>query len=209
MTHEKFKVFLINSFRQTNEGALKLLAGTDHNLKLQADVELKVFLDTLSNKSYKIFAYMQNGDSKKPLKIWRKMPNFIFTFTINTDKTSTFQVDLIKGYKRTYDADFLKYRIKPLSKQGYVYFIQSEYGFKIGQTKRIDDRLNLFTVKLPFKFTLHSFVRTSRFIEIESILHKNLDHKRLNGEWFQLTDDDFAEIDIILSNLYAKREFEL
>ena len=34
---------------------------------------------------------------------------------------------------------------------GFIYLIKSKYGYKIGKSKKIQDRLSLFNVKLPFQ----------------------------------------------------------
>lgn len=88
---------------------------------------------------------------------------------------------------------------------GYVYFVKSDYGFKIGYTTNLTTRLNTFGVKLPFKILLNSYIETFDYKNIELMLHKMLSHKRLNGEWFSLTDNDFSDIDKIIKNINLKR----
>lgn len=77
---------------------------------------------------------------------------------------------------------------------GYVYFIKCEFGYKIGMTKKLTDRLRTFGVKLPFDWSLFASIQHERFIEIERELHSKLSHKRINGEWFNITE---IEWDII------------
>lgn len=109
--------------------------------------------------------------------------------------------------ERTFDSSYLlsKVHVNP----GFVYFIKSDYGVKIGCTKNLTDRLNVFNVKLPFKIELESFVRVIEYSKIESLLHHLLSHKNINGEWFDLDKNDFIEIDTILNNINLKREFTL
>ena len=79
---------------------------------------------------------------------------------------------------------------------GYVYFVQ-EYmngSFKIGKTKHIEKRMNLFGVKLPFENKLIYLIKTSNHHQTEATFHKHFSSKRLEGEWFTLTKEDIAWI---------------
>jgi glucan-binding YG repeat protein len=79
---------------------------------------------------------------------------------------------------------------------GYIYFVQ-EYmngSFKIGKTKYIEKRMNLFGVKLPFENKLIYLIKTSNHHQTEAAFHKHFSSKRLEGEWFALTKEDIAWI---------------
>ena len=79
---------------------------------------------------------------------------------------------------------------------GYVYFVQ-EYmtgSFKIGKTKHIDRRMNVFNVKLPFENKLIFLIKTADHHQTEIAFHQHFSDKRLEGEWFNLTRDDLAWI---------------
>lgn len=79
---------------------------------------------------------------------------------------------------------------------GYVYFVQ-EYmngSFKIGKTKNIEKRMNLFGVKLPFENKLIYLIKTSNHHQTEAVFHKHFSSKRLEGEWFSLTKEDVSWI---------------
>lgn len=75
---------------------------------------------------------------------------------------------------------------------GYVYFVQEHLNgsFKIGKTKHIEKRMNLFTVKLPFKNQLIFLIKSGNYHKTEIAFHKHFTHKRLEGEWFSLTKED-------------------
>lgn len=80
-------------------------------------------------------------------------------------------------------------------KHGYIYLLQSVSGaYKIGRSKDPDDRLRTFEVKLPFEVEYVCTVETANMYELERALHKQFDHKRINGEWFRLDDKDIAAI---------------
>lgn len=73
---------------------------------------------------------------------------------------------------------------------GHVYVIRSPYGYKIGKTRTLRDRTRLFAVKLPFPIEV---VMTGWFADhslAERNFHRQFADKRLEGEWFDLTDSD-------------------
>lgn len=77
---------------------------------------------------------------------------------------------------------------------GYVYFVQ-EYmtgSFKIGKTKHVDRRMNVFNVKLPFENKLIFLIKTADHHQTEAAFHQHFSDKRLEGEWFKLTREDMA-----------------
>ncbi|MDQ0428548.1 putative GIY-YIG superfamily endonuclease [Planomicrobium stackebrandtii] len=79
---------------------------------------------------------------------------------------------------------------------GYVYFVQ-EYmngSFKIGKTKNLEKRMNIFGVKLPFENKLIFLIKTGNHHQTEAAFHKHFSAKRLEGEWFALNKEDLAWI---------------
>lgn len=165
--------------------------------------EINLFIYFLHKSSEKINNSLIN-ESKSVFKLNYTTTNFIFCFLIKPDKSCSFDFKLIKSAIKNFPPSFLTKRIKPIV--GYVYIIKSQYGYKIGKTKNITNRMSDFSILLPFKFEIHSIVKCKEFTELELILHRCLNHKRLNGEWFDLIDDDFTEMDIILKNMKLKRE---
>lgn len=77
---------------------------------------------------------------------------------------------------------------------GYVYLIRSKYGYKIGCTKTIKKRAKTFNVTLPFDWSFHTILLTPNHHMVEQSLHSIMDTKRINGEWFNLSDSDVAYI---------------
>lgn len=111
------------------------------------------------------------------------------------------------GDEVTYDSSLVKRTVRP--KAGYVYFLQSKYGFKIGRTNNLHRRLNEFGVKLPFDHWPHSFIQTRRFQHLEADLHLLLANERLNGEWFDLTTESWDKIDKYLyKNNFHRKIYE-
>lgn len=75
---------------------------------------------------------------------------------------------------------------------GYVYFVQEHMNgtFKIGKTKHIEKRMNLFNVKLPFENKLIFLIKTGNHHQTEVAFHKHFSNKRVEGEWFTLNRED-------------------
>lgn len=82
-------------------------------------------------------------------------------------------------------------------RKGVVYVI-NQVGtdhYKIGISTNYDERLKLFTVKLPFDIREQAVYETDDYIEKERELHTLFADKRLNGsEFFKLTAEDLDEI---------------
>lgn len=89
--------------------------------------------------------------------------------------------------------DFEKFAVAN-DRAGFVYVIRSCYGYKIGKTKRMKQRSQLFSVKLPFDIEVIHYAWFEDYSRAELKLHQRFKTKRLNGEWFQLTDRDVEEI---------------
>ncbi|MGD7044956.1 GIY-YIG nuclease family protein [Jeotgalibacillus proteolyticus] len=86
---------------------------------------------------------------------------------------------------------------------GYVYFVQEYMNgtFKIGKTKYVDKRMNLFSVKLPFENKLIHLVKTGDHHKTEKAFHHHFSEKRVEGEWFSLSKED---VDWIKNGHYSK-----
>jgi hypothetical protein len=77
---------------------------------------------------------------------------------------------------------------------GYIYLIKSTLGFKIGKSKNLSQRLNQFSIKMPFE---HECIFSAKFRSyhlVEKILHSHFSSKHINGEWFSLTEEDIKFI---------------
>lgn len=76
-----------------------------------------------------------------------------------------------------------------MDRSGYIYLIKADTGhYKIGRTKSIPKRLNLFGVKLPFEVTLLKALWVNDMHYFENWLHRFFADERVNGEWFALED---------------------
>ena len=187
--------------------AVDKLIGNNTELQSKSEQEINNFLNRVRKKSASLQAYLVSEFRNADKIIKSTTENFIFTYTIFRDKTSRIDVSAFNKYNRSYDSSFLESKVR--IDAGYVYFIESDYGIKIGCTYRLTNRLNVFSVRLPFKIKLHSFIRVKDYSRLETTFHNLLKHKRLNGEWFDLSTEDFSEIDTLVANMKLKREFIL
>lgn len=84
----------------------------------------------------------------------------------------------------------------PLQK-GYVYLIRAiepNSHYKIGLSKEPVTRIEKLDVKLPFPVEVIHLIKTDNMRGLELSLHEKYADKRVNGEWFALTDADVLEI---------------
>jgi len=80
--------------------------------------------------------------------------------------------------------------------EGYVYLLKTYDGlYKIGRTVDPDNRLRTFSVKLPFPVEYEYLIRCKDRFETERALHQQFSHKRVNGEWFRLDQNDIEQIE--------------
>lgn len=91
-------------------------------------------------------------------------------------------------------------RVRNNKIDGYVYILKSDSGYwKIGRAKNPANRIETFHVKLPFVVNYEIVIPATGYVALEQELHARFDYCRVNGEWFELTDGDIADL---------KREFK-
>jgi len=81
--------------------------------------------------------------------------------------------------------------------RGYVYLLKDldVTGYcKIGRTNDPIRRIGHFDTMLPFRTDVLAVIETSDCVGLETVLHHQYADKRVRGEWFDLTEDDIAEI---------------
>lgn len=66
--------------------------------------------------------------------------------------------------------------------------------YKIGKAQDPISRTDTLTVKLPFEVELIHTVKSDQHSKLESFLHRKFSDKRVNGEWFDLNQDDVEYI---------------
>lgn len=82
-----------------------------------------------------------------------------------------------------------------------VYIIKTGKNvYKIGKTRDLLKRLTAYHTHLPVLFKVVRQYIASNMTELEESLHIVFQHKRVKGEWFQLTKDDLVICDNIARN---------
>lgn len=77
---------------------------------------------------------------------------------------------------------------------GYVYLIKSDSYYKIGVSQDVRQRIKQLGTLPPFDIKLICTIRTDSAYNLESQLHEQFEEKRVNGEWFELEDNDVEYI---------------
>lgn len=80
---------------------------------------------------------------------------------------------------------------------GYVYFIRQAEDeiFKIGMTNRTPkSRLDQLQVTSPFELNIFGFIKAINARKVERQLHKKFRDYRLNGEWFNLSEQQVEHV---------------
>lgn len=203
MNPDKFSESFIRGVHASMQGPLKNLVSGFPEMKLKGDAEMDNFLIYLSKKCGKILSYINNVERKKPLIVEAKTGIFFFSYTIFEDGTSRCDITMSLKTERDFDKKFILSRIKEV--YGYVYILKSDFGYKIGCTGDLKQRVYYFGVKLPFDVTLHSYIKTKGHSNLEGRLHSLMKHKRIDGEWFDLSESDFIDLDRYLKNIYKER----
>jgi len=72
----------------------------------------------------------------------------------------------------------------------YLYLIKCHKYYKIGVAFDIENRLNSLQCGNPYKLDLIIAVKNPDSKELEEILHKKFEDKRVRREWFELSQKD-------------------
>lgn len=82
------------------------------------------------------------------------------------------------------------------SRGGVVYVLKSAYGYKVGRTRNVPARMRAFGVHLPILYTIPLCVWFEDCIVAEKRYHDLFQEKRINGVWFDLSENDIEQIRI-------------
>jgi hypothetical protein len=85
-------------------------------------------------------------------------------------------------------------RQRPI-RAGFVYLIKMGDYYKIGRTKDWSNRKQAYGLHLPLPYEEIVIFPTNDMHAHERQLHQAFQDKRMNGEWFRLTEDDVAQIE--------------
>lgn len=98
------------------------------------------------------------------------------------------------SYGKVIKADRSQIKSGAMRIEGFVYLIKSPYGYKIGKSVNMKQRVQLFSVKLPFPIEVIHYAKFDDYTVAESTLHRKFQDKRLEGEWFDLAPEDIEYI---------------
>ncbi len=76
---------------------------------------------------------------------------------------------------------------------GGVYLLKAGPHYKIGKAVEFDKRIKQLKIQLPFAIEVVHKIYAQNPSVAESQWHKRFANKRVNGEWFTLTEADVAE----------------
>jgi len=165
-------------------------------------MEMKSKIESfLQRKEISIKEYYRNPKREEKLSLpftWKSI-KFRITFSDKADFTIT--IDHSYNSTNTYnDRDIRKLYF---GDPGYVYFIESEFGWKIGKTKSLKERKKIFEVRLPFNFAIKYYIKTFEMTTLENHFHYYFRDKNINGEWFLITEQNIIDA----SSKYSLKEY--
>jgi Meiotically up-regulated gene 113 len=77
--------------------------------------------------------------------------------------------------------------------EGGVYLLKAGPFYKIGKADVFDRRIKQVRLQLPYEVEVAHLIYTPSPYEVEHWWHERFAHKRMNGEWFGLSDEDVDE----------------
>lgn len=110
------------------------------------------------------------------------------------------------------------HKVKPpvsIERDGYVYILESDHGFKVGKSVNFKDRTSTLIGNMPFRCDVLMSIKVKEYSRAEKECHALVRSKRINGEWFNLTERDTDQIEYhLISNfggevILDRREAEI
>jgi Predicted transcriptional regulators len=79
-------------------------------------------------------------------------------------------------------------------KRAGVYVLKCRELYKIGRSNDLQFRMKAFRTANPFDIEVIRLFETEKSLNLEKDLHKTFQHRRVNGEWFNLDSGDISRI---------------
>ena len=157
--------------------------------KNYSDAQLKNHMYGVSDEHIEMI--LENYDLAKQQDVLEITDDIIRYVRFSENEMSRREMKQIKEQVKEYNR-----ALRPNEKRpGYVYLIQSPTGmYKIGRTANPDDRMKTFSIKLPFEVQYVCLIQAENMFALERELHGYFEHKRVNGEWFDLKPHDVEYI---------------
>lgn len=103
--------------------------------------------------------------------------------------------DHVQKWNQAMGQRFTAEAVRSTKSTSFVYLAHSETGhYKIGLSVGPVERIKIFDTKMPIKVELVHTFETDSAREAEGALHGRYAEKHHQGEWFNLTPEDVAEI---------------
>ncbi|TRZ80529.1 hypothetical protein D4R86_04215 [bacterium] len=156
-------------------------------------INLKLRFDNWFNKKIQaIHDYYKSSKEKERISYIIREGSFSIRLTFYRNGETHFHIDhYYTNNSIIKDANIIKEYCLDV---GSVYFLESEFGWKIGKTTNIRRRKNIFDVKLPFKYAVRFHIKTSEKTKLEKYFHQYFKDKLINGEWFLISEDDIRNV---------------
>lgn len=91
---------------------------------------------------------------------------------------------------------FVRQHMNNYPKGGFVYVIKSDTGhYKIGRSSDPENRMKTFGLQLPIEIVYEAIYPSQDMYADEKYLHQHFQSKWVNGEWFNLNEEDLKFID--------------
>jgi len=103
----------------------------------------------------------------------------------------------IKRRLNTPDAQPVSLPPKPVRKESRVLYLIRDVHFgrtKIGIAANLNSRLGILQTGSPIELYVYAYFDVQKAYTHEAHLHERYSHKRLHGEWFDLSDHDLQTI---------------
>lgn len=145
------------------------------------------------SKEIEEYSFEYDGTISKTIKVFKAKINFGKTefLTFIDDEVTIKKADELIQLTSA----------KNIEKLGFVYLIKSKLGYKIGYSKEIHNRNKIFNVKLPFQWEFAKIFCLQDYKLFEKFLHNIFVDKKLNGEWFDLDEEDLVSIEKVYTQI--------
>lgn len=77
---------------------------------------------------------------------------------------------------------------------GFVYLMKAMNAYKIGKSVNAEERAISLQISLPVEIEIVHVLKSGDMSWVERVFHRAFEHKRIRGEWFDLSAEDVKKI---------------